>query len=102
MSVEDQFDIAAQDRRAETAKKAKTVPPYVYDRDAVIAAAAEPTRESWVSVADAFDRYRLAAEQVEIEVPEVPGKVHQEPEITIETTMPPIASADCSRAGSDG
>jgi hypothetical protein len=56
MSIEDQFDVAAQDRRAEAARKELVAAlRYVYDRDSVIE----------------------AAEQV----PEVPGKVEQEPEL---------------------
>ena len=81
MSVEDQFDVAAQDRRAEAAKQARTVPPYVYDRDAVIAAAelADKAKEL-EAIADQIEKEALEAEQAE--VPEVPGAVDQEPELT--------------------
>lgn len=87
MSVEDQFDVAAQDRRAEAAKKARTAPPYVYDRDAVIEAAKLAGKLE--ALADEIEAEALAAEQAEAEVPEVPGKVDQEPELPGEPAVAP-------------
>ena len=94
MSIEDQFDVAAQDRRAEAAKAARTQPPYVYDRDAVIAAGdlARLAREL-EEVADQIEAEGLAAEAAEkkgeAEVPEVPGKVDQEPELPQDPAVAP-------------
>lgn len=95
MSVEDQFDVAAQDRRADAAKKARTAP--TYDRDAGIAAADAVEQER--IQADLFakakaletlaDQIEADALKAEAEVPEVPGKVDQEPELTQDPQVAP-------------
>lgn len=82
-SIEPQFDLAAQEAKVADRKEK---PPYVYDRDAVIAAAelAEKAREL-EALADEIEKEALEAEKAALEpVPEVPGKVEQEPEITPE------------------
>ncbi len=77
--IDPEFDLIAQERRAEAARAARMTPPYVYDRQAVIDAA------------------RAAAELAE--VPESP-KVDQEPELGAmqgsSLEPQPIESGDCS------
>lgn len=63
MSIEDQFDVAAQDRQAEAAKAARlsTLGQAILATPELVAAAAA----------------------LEAEVPEVPGKMDQEPEVSM-------------------
>lgn len=81
--IEDQFDVAAQDRRAEAARKSRAVPPYAYDRDAVIAAAAELEALAAQIEAEGLAAEAAAKAEAEAEVVEVPEgpKVEQEPEL---------------------
>lgn len=104
--IEPQFDLAAQEARAAARKpEGEAKPPYVYDRDAVIAASVEIAELSQKAhdleaLADEIEKEALEAERLEevrrlaaageplidpakqVEVPEA-EKVEQEPEVAL-------------------